>query len=55
VTAEDRLLAVTTLSFDIAVLELFLPLTVGGVVELASRELAADDSSWALTKQFRGR
>jgi len=41
-TAEDRLLAVTTLSFDIAVLELFLPLTVGGQVVLASRQTAAD-------------
>jgi len=38
----DTLVAVTTLSFDIAVLELFLPLAVGGRVELASRETAAD-------------
>ncbi|MCP4656403.1 MAG: amino acid adenylation domain-containing protein, partial [bacterium] len=38
----DRLLAVTTLSFDIAVLELFLPLIVGARVVLASREQAAD-------------
>jgi amino acid adenylation domain-containing protein len=40
--AEDRLVAVTTLSFDIAVLELLLPLTVGAEVVLASREQAAD-------------
>jgi len=40
--AEDRLLAVTTLSFDIAVLELFLPLTVGAQVILVSRQIAAD-------------
>jgi amino acid adenylation domain-containing protein len=38
----DSLLAVTTLSFDIAVLELLLPLVVGGRVVLASREAAAD-------------
>jgi amino acid adenylation domain-containing protein len=40
--AGDRLLAVTTLSFDIAVLELFLPLTVGASVVLAQREDAMD-------------
>ena len=38
----DRLLAVTTLSFDIAVLELLLPLSVGAQVVLASREQAQD-------------
>ena len=38
----DVLLAVTTLSFDIAVLELLLPLCVGARVEIASREVAAD-------------
>jgi amino acid adenylation domain-containing protein len=36
--ASDRLLAVTTLSFDIAVLELLLPLSVGAEVVLASTE-----------------
>ncbi|MBW4560438.1 MAG: amino acid adenylation domain-containing protein [Mojavia pulchra JT2-VF2] len=41
-TAADVLLAVTTISFDIAVLELFLPITVGAKVVLASREVAAD-------------
>ncbi|MEZ5317813.1 MAG: condensation domain-containing protein [Vicinamibacterales bacterium] len=41
-TARDRLLAVTTLSFDIAGLELLLPLTTGGVVILADREEAMD-------------
>ena len=40
--AGDRLLAVTTLSFDIAVLELFLPLSVGACVVLATREQAMD-------------
>jgi len=38
----ELLLAVTTISFDIAALELFLPLVVGGHVEIASRALAAD-------------
>ncbi len=38
----DRLLAVTTLSFDIAALELYLPLMQGGVVEIASEEMAMD-------------
>jgi amino acid adenylation domain-containing protein len=41
-TAEDRLLAVTTLSFDIAALEIFLPLIAGACVEVASREVASD-------------
>ncbi len=39
---EDVLLAVTSLSFDIAGLELFLPLLTGARVELADREAAAD-------------
>ncbi|MGQ0715388.1 MAG: non-ribosomal peptide synthetase [Gemmatimonadaceae bacterium] len=38
----DAFLAVTTLSFDIAGLELYLPLTVGARVVLASREVASD-------------
>ncbi|HVT94309.1 MAG TPA: amino acid adenylation domain-containing protein [Bryobacteraceae bacterium] len=41
-TAEDVLLAVTTLSFDIAALELYLPLVTGGRLVIASREAAAD-------------
>jgi amino acid adenylation domain-containing protein len=39
-TANDRLLAVTTLGFDIAALELFLPLLHGACVVLAQREQA---------------
>ena len=39
---EDTLLAVTTISFDIAALELFLPLTVGARLMIASREEARD-------------
>ena len=41
----DRLVAVTTLSFDIALLELMLPLTVGARVILASREQAMDGAA----------
>ncbi len=39
---QDTLLAVTTLSFDISVLELFLPLSVGARVAVVSRDVASD-------------
>jgi glyine---[glycyl-carrier protein] ligase len=39
---EDVLAAITTISFDIAGLELYLPLMVGARVELVPRETAAD-------------
>lgn len=42
IDSSDRLLAVTTLSFDIAVLELFLPLISSATVLLASREETQD-------------
>jgi len=38
----DSLLAVTTLSFDIAALELFLPLLCGGELIIAPRDVATD-------------
>lgn len=38
----DRLLAITTTTFDIAGLELFLPLWVGGSVAIADRETVRD-------------
>ncbi|MBC7546045.1 MAG: amino acid adenylation domain-containing protein, partial [Candidatus Sericytochromatia bacterium] len=41
-SVSDVLVAVTTISFDIAVLELFLPLTVGARVVIASREESTD-------------
>ncbi|NEO98541.1 MAG: amino acid adenylation domain-containing protein [Symploca sp. SIO2E9] len=41
-TASDTLLAVTSISFDIAALELYLPLITGARLELASREVATD-------------
>jgi amino acid adenylation domain-containing protein len=46
-TAADVMVAVTTVSFDIAALELFLPLTVGARVELASRQIATDGTALA--------
>ena len=41
-TEEDTVLAITTLSFDIAVSELWLPLSVGAKIALVSREIASD-------------
>ncbi|MGB3403613.1 MAG: amino acid adenylation domain-containing protein [Microcoleaceae cyanobacterium] len=41
-TKQDVLLAVTTITFDISVLELFLPLSVGASVVIASGEMAGD-------------
>jgi amino acid adenylation domain-containing protein len=41
-TPEDSLLAVTTLSFDIAALELFLPLISGGELIVAPKSITAD-------------
>ncbi|MGY3617879.1 non-ribosomal peptide synthase/polyketide synthase [Bradyrhizobium sp. USDA 10063] len=41
-TAQDRVLGLTSLSFDIAVLELWLPLTRGACVVLANRAAAHD-------------
>ena len=40
--SDDVLLAVTTLSFDISVLELLLPLSVGATVAIASRDDVTD-------------
>src|ERR1043165_9705861 len=42
ISSSDVLLAVTTLSFDIAGLELFLPLTTGARLVLVNAETAAD-------------
>ena len=44
-TRDDVLLAVTTISFDIAGLELYLPLSVGARIELASAETASDGTA----------
>ena len=52
-SADDRLLAVTTISFDIAALELFLPLMVGATVVLASGEETDPVLLLALLKESR--
>lgn len=46
-TADDSLLAVTTLSFDIAVLELYLPTIFGGKVVIVDSMTAADGNKLA--------
>ena len=51
---DDVLLAVTTLSFDIAGLELFLPLVAGGRLVIASRETASNGTSLAEELQSCG-
>jgi amino acid adenylation domain-containing protein len=40
--ADDRFLGITTMSFDIAVLELLVPLTVGASVTIAGRDTSTD-------------
>lgn len=45
VSAGDRLLAVTTISFDIAGLELLLPLVAGASVHIASSAVAVDGAA----------
>lgn len=47
IQASDRLLAVTTVSFDIAGLEIFLPLTTGATVVLASSDAVFDPQALA--------
>ena len=48
-SVNDTLLSVTTLSFDIAALELYLPLIAGACLAIASREIAIDGSKLAQT------
>lgn len=45
ISSSDTLLAVTTVCFDIAGLELFMPLIVGGTVHVAKRDEASDVES----------
>ena len=54
ITARDRFLAVTTIVFDIAGLELYLPLTVGARVVMASSEAAHNPPSLAQLIQRSG-
>jgi amino acid adenylation domain-containing protein/non-ribosomal peptide synthase protein (TIGR01720 family) len=42
ITKQDTLLAVTTISFDIAALEIFLPITVGACLVIARRDVTLD-------------
>jgi len=46
-TADDVMLSTTTVSFDISVLEIFLPLTVGARVVLVDRQTAVDGEALA--------
>src|SRR6185503_17969012 len=48
-TADDRLLAVTTIGFDIAALELYLPLLGGASIILTSRHTVQDAQALART------
>ncbi len=43
-TGQDTILSVTTITFDIAALELFLPLIIGARLVIVSREVATDGS-----------
>lgn len=51
---DDVLLAVTTLSFDIAGLEIFLPLTTGAEVVIATRDITIDGNRLAETISRHG-
>ncbi|MDC2956601.1 amino acid adenylation domain-containing protein [Streptomyces gilvifuscus] len=53
-SAADRMLAVTTISFDIAGLELFLPLVAGGQVIVCDSETASDGASLAARIEASG-
>ncbi len=50
----DKLLAVTTVSFDIAVLEMFLPLITGASVDFALRDLTFDGRKLAARIKEQG-
>ncbi|GLU48920.1 non-ribosomal peptide synthetase [Nocardiopsis ansamitocini] len=50
----ERMLAVTTLVFDISVLELFLPLLHGATVVLADRDTVLDPAALAALRAFSG-
>ena len=47
ITSRDTLLALTTISFDIAGLEIYVPLAVGGRVVIADRQTAMDGRALA--------
>lgn len=53
-SAKDHLLAVTTFSFDIAALEIFMPLIVGARLTIVGREIAADATQLAPLMESSG-
>ncbi len=53
-SSEDVVLAITTLSFDIAVSELLLPLTVGARIVLTTRDTASDGALLRAVIESRG-
>ncbi|TVP68127.1 MAG: amino acid adenylation domain-containing protein [Leptolyngbya sp. LCM1.Bin17] len=48
-TSKDTIYSVTTISFDIAALEIYLPLTIGAKVSVASRQ-SASNADWLLSQ-----
>jgi len=53
-SSDDRVLAITSISFDISVLEFFLPLLFGARLVIASRDEAADGERLALRLRKSG-
>ena len=53
-TNQDRLLAVTSLSFDIAFLELLLPLTIGACTQIGSSQVVVDGRALAHLIDYSG-
>lgn len=52
ITGDDVLPALASLSFDMCIPEIFLPLVAGGTVIMCSREIAGDgEQLWALMRQ----
>jgi amino acid adenylation domain-containing protein len=49
ITAQDTLLSVTTICFDVSVADIFLPLTVGGRLIIVSRQVIVDGRQLAQT------
>ena len=54
IRADDVLLAVTTITFDISALEMFLPLSVGAAIYLVSREVSSDGEKLIQTLEKSG-
>ena len=52
--ADERLLAITTLTFDIAVLEIFLPLVSGARVVIAPSETGVTAGRWLNSSRSAG-